>query len=228
MSKEATPNSSSAGWSLTSATAALVTFGDRLITTVHTNTWTNKGFSLPSGLARKLPSTTSCADREARCPNNRNRAVESVVIPNPPNWINAKNATRSKRGEVVRSVADREAGPHTALVAVNRASRKPIRPPEADTGRASRIPPSRMAAAKPPASKRVGCLLSCCHQYFTGTSHGKPRIIRAERHWVAFCPKGHAAGRAQPDGIHRPAGQSLEKLREQDKGLLSRGLVSSF
>ena len=33
---------------------------------------------------------------------------------------------------------------------------------------------------------------------------------------------GHAAGRARPDGIHRPAGQSLEKLREQDKGLLSR------
>src|SRR5262249_34652359 len=134
------------------------------IATVQTNTWAKRDLSLPSGRAWKLLSTMSCVDRDARWPKTRNRAVESVVIPSPPSWINARITTCPKVenslpvSRTVRPVT------HTALVAVNSASSRPIRA-LADAGGwgGSMAPPSRPGPL-PPSSARVGCLRSRCRQ----------------------------------------------------------------
>jgi hypothetical protein len=126
------------------------------IATVHTNTWAIRYVSRPSGWARKLLSTRSRVDSDARWPKTRNRAVESVVIPIPPSWINARitmcpNVENSLPvSRTVRPVT------HTALVAVNSASSRLIRAPDDARGRVSSSAPTRMAAANPPTSNRVG------------------------------------------------------------------------
>src|SRR5262249_23551267 len=161
------------------------------IATAHTDTWAKRAASLPSGRARKLLSTMSYVDRDARWPKTRNRAVESVVIPSPPSWINARITTCPNVensfpvSRTVRPVT------HTALVAVNSASRKPIRAPAAARGRVSSSAPTRMAAANPPRSTRVGCRRSRCRQ--------KPTVPHFEHEEWSTVPMGQEAVHASQD-----------------------------
>src|SRR5215510_341770 len=183
------------------------------IATVHTNTWAKSDVSLPSGRARKLLSTMSCVDRDARWPKTRNRAVESVVIPSPPSWINARITMCPKVenslpvSRTVRPVT------HTALVAVNSASRRPICASADARGRVSSSAPTRMATANPPTSTRVGCLRSRCRQ--------KPTVPHLENWEWSTVPTVQEAVHVSQDRAIRSRCE-LRKSIENSHGLYYR------